>query len=198
MNRPRWFQPEFFLGSAVAFLCVPLTYCVVTTGRVAANENDCKRHLAIIGNALNQYRDDWDNFPPTLEQLYPRYISDKSVFWCPEAGANKSDEKTQASTPFTVYHYLFQYANELKANPIPLQRGDPPNVNVDWDRAYQIRGHKLPIVMCQLHDPYLTNRVVKGEVKPFVRLVVHLDGTVAKRVIYIQRQPDKVLRWYDY
>lgn len=44
----------------------------------------CRFHLFLISKGLEQYTNDFNgNFPPSLEVLYPGYVSDKIVFHCP-------------------------------------------------------------------------------------------------------------------
>lgn len=71
----------------------------------------CQQNLSEISGGLERYRIAYQSYPSKLEDLYPRFLKDKSVLICPEDTNpqgncsytyNKPDLKSPPTTPVVV------------------------------------------------------------------------------------------------
>jgi hypothetical protein len=144
------------------------SHAAATSGE---HEEDCRRQLYLIAEAIASYRQDHGgSFPARLGELWPRYVSDARVFCCPAAMARGRGGPANPSliVPGEPDGQVIGYTWELSL--------EDPNF---WDRAgydmtfarfkeLQMRslvGRFLPVVRCSHHgeDRFL-NLTVDGTI----------------------------------
>src|ERR1041385_147832 len=74
------------------------------------NLAECKRRLTVIGSGLAAYRRDHkQQIPLTLEALYPKYVKDTSVFYCPAGDKGKEKGK---------YEWIFGFLSKADGSEV--------------------------------------------------------------------------------
>jgi hypothetical protein len=65
---------------------------ITEENEVARNNEKCSSNIRIIGAALHRFaRDNDDQLPYSLSELYPDHITDKNIFVCPARGGEFRD-----------------------------------------------------------------------------------------------------------
>ena len=63
----------------------------------AKHVEECRANLKKIKDAIESYQEDHkDQYPQTLSDLYPDYIENSSVFWCPGDSDSKKPAKIES------------------------------------------------------------------------------------------------------
>jgi hypothetical protein len=115
----------------------------------SADKAPCKHNLRLIHDAIQAYRVAHKDLPPSLSELYPSYIADPDILYCPEARKRGLTSiavtgRRGFSDPKTSYFYEF--------NNVPLE-SLPGKTNRDWKRAQMGQlGSVVPIVRCLVHE----------------------------------------------
>lgn len=124
-----------------AKICIDFEDESLITKQESKNLKTCAQNLASIGEALQTYEKDHDNFPEWLSELHPKYLTDESHLICP------ADE--EQGVPILPYN---------------TDPNLPVSYNYDCDPEYYQRWLKKerhvysdanPIVQCPHHaNPY--------------------------------------------
>jgi prepilin-type processing-associated H-X9-DG protein len=106
--------------ACLSFLTVPIMAGIMLPALARAREEarraGCKENLSQIGKAMYEFsQDNQENFPPSLEALYPRYIGSLGIFRCPST----KDEPPE--------HISYVYRQ-----PAP---NAPPDTPMAWDNS---------------------------------------------------------------
>lgn len=129
---------------------------VIFATRIRAKETQCSSNLHQTWLALEQYRQDYGDFPDVPpEQLVPSYITEASVLICP-----MEFRDLRAIEP----ELEFSNARVISSYYWPCVPGPTR------DEVYQRRGEQMPAVICDVH----TN-IAAGELFVFV---VRMDGGI--------------------
>lgn len=101
--------------------------------------NICTQHLVAIGEALQAYEKDHDDYPKWLSDLHPHYLRDASILVCP------ADE--EKGIPILPY-------DEDPNLPVSYEYEIRPEYRVWIDEERRVYGDTNPIVRCPHHaDP---------------------------------------------
>lgn len=138
----------------------------------------CTQHLKTIGRALAQYQRDHGAYPPRLSALYPKYVKQKAIFFCP---ADKSLGRTRGYAPDPRMHVSYSY--EMGSGKWQLLRlqlgyltGKPISTWRDLRTVMRANfGDMVPIVQCWHHNaapsggraspqPFVLNLTASGHV----------------------------------
>jgi len=76
----RFIQAVFIIGIVLAVIYFIVTRATTIFEKSAAVQ--CKLNMQAIAKALQDYEDQYNQFPKYLTELYPSYIDDKRVFIC--------------------------------------------------------------------------------------------------------------------
>jgi prepilin-type N-terminal cleavage/methylation domain-containing protein len=150
---------ELLLVLAVIALMAGIGLAVGSQVREKARQTVCVSNLRQIGQALTMYSQDYPDslyfLPVGLRYLYPRYVSDKRLFYCPN---DFTDYSTLPPSYFPV-SYGYQYI----LTPIPEHPSD------HWANLYPQYGDNFPIVFDNRHR-------VRSTGAPWI--VLRLNGRV--------------------
>ena len=144
------------------------------------------------------YESDYGDIPHEFKTLYPTYVSNKQVFRCPQWEAYLStlsnDKQEKYVSVLTMYTYEPEEAHFWST--LPREAGDPDSLRWTWQKFYQKRGERLPIVLCHFHDPLADADVPFGPDGrlQMTRMVLRLDGSVEKATAH---QVGKGISWSD-
>jgi len=114
-----WGKSFLQLVSTLAITCFIgvfwFFYCFAT-GIEGSNAGWCKRNLIIISKSLHQYaQEHGQRFPEHLVDLYPKYVNDNRIFFCPRG----FDEHRNFPDVFSDENIDYQYTKGLTENVKP-------------------------------------------------------------------------------
>jgi prepilin-type N-terminal cleavage/methylation domain-containing protein len=75
---------EILVAIAIIVILTALLFPALVGARATAREANCANRLRQIAIAMVMYRDDFGELAPHLSSLHPVYVSDASLFVCPE------------------------------------------------------------------------------------------------------------------
>lgn len=187
---------EMLIVICIIAILTGILWTAIFSGKRKATETSCVNNLRQIGLAIQMYRSDYnDQFPPDLEALSGTYVKDKQIFRCPQWQALRqaNGKRTQKLTGYLYTPSIFAlYAKREKP-----ERDDPPWIAEGWAGAVENRGERLPLVICDKHDPV---RLAGQSVVPggdgtieWRRNVLRLDGSAQQ--LAVRRK--KSLFWLD-
>jgi len=108
-------EPAVLMGTAYTGMLAGMTLPALSSARERARRTKCLSNLKQITYACHLWAGDNDErFPPSLDALFPDYVSDRQLFSCPSSPARRS------------YNYV-----------AGLTAADPP----DWVLAYEPAGN---------------------------------------------------------
>ncbi|MCS6862495.1 MAG: prepilin-type N-terminal cleavage/methylation domain-containing protein [Abditibacteriales bacterium] len=132
---------ELLLVLTAIALMVGIGFAVGSQVREKARQSVCVSNLRQIGQALAIYSQDYPDplyfLPVDLRHLYPRYVSDKRLFYCP----NDFTDYSALPPPYFPLSYGYQYIR------IPI----PEHPNDHWANLYPQYGDNFPIVFDHRH-----------------------------------------------
>jgi type II secretory pathway pseudopilin PulG len=171
---------ETLLAMAVLFLMGATLFVVLAPVREKARQATCLSNLHQIGQALMLYVNDHpgggcQNFyglPPDPESLYPRYVSDPSVFRCPNSavGGGYAYQVWKGRDPYYI---------------APLRRW---SLAPDWCQLYNQLGDDFPLMFDMNHT------TLKDIQSGFRYWIVLFRGGQVERVITDRRVASTDLR----
>lgn len=128
-----------------------------------ADLQECRRRLAVIGKGLAAYRRDHKRIPHSLDELYPRYVQDKSVFSCP---AGKKEKEKGA------YWWIFGNLYKTDGSPARGINSLQPTLGPVLDHIKTWRdveiarmihfGDSIPAILCTRHESQFNTRLALG------------------------------------
>ena len=188
---------EILFVLVIIGLLSAIVLSIYTSTRSRSNETVCVSNLRQIGLGIKMYENDYGDLPRKFETLYPVYVSDKRVFRCPQWEARistASPDKQKHANLLTRYTYEPEDAQFWQH--LPREAGDPASLHLGWQAFYDKRGERLPLVVCQFHDPLLDADVPIGPdgKLQMTRMVLRLDGSVEKATAH---QKGKGVTWSD-
>jgi thiol-disulfide isomerase/thioredoxin len=120
----------------------------------------CTKHLKLISKALAKYEQEQGKLPDQLSDLYPKYISEKSVFHCPADPTDGDPARGFAHRdPKMPMSYSYEWsADESHGLPQPFGPFPKPDVGKAWgtcrlvsQRQAHFFGDRVPVVRCFHH-----------------------------------------------
>jgi len=96
--------------SILAALLLPAFQKAKESSRVAS----CTNNLHQFSVALNVYRVEYDDLPPWLSNLYPKYITDKKIYICPNDESRGADGGRPDRDPFKGTVSQFRECDDTK------------------------------------------------------------------------------------
>jgi D-alanyl-D-alanine carboxypeptidase len=118
----------------------------------------CTRHLMTISDALKEYNHDHEELPPHLSDLYPQYLPDKALLFCPSDPSPGTGAFSGADDPQIRHSYLYQ----MSTNPNPFVPG------LTWRQSkIPLRarfGDAVPVVSCYHHPGLVLHLTLGGQV----------------------------------
>jgi hypothetical protein len=152
--------------SAALFFCVSLIAAQTPPSSAPSDKELCKRNLLLIHDAIQAYRLAHKELPDTLAELFPAYLSERKVLFCPVARKRALTSvavtnRRDVSDAGTSYFYEFSPAPSPEI---------PGRTQRDWKRAQMgMLGSVVPIARCLLHD-HPINLSFGGEIYESERL----------------------------
>ena len=129
----------------------------------------CTQHLQAIGRALAAYQREKGELPPHLSDLYPQYLTDKSVFHCPADPSPGQPDFGSVADPRLPISYLYEMSTD-RSGPMGVQLGPQrsgPDATWRQDKeAQRVNfGDWVPVVSCRHHPAAgLLNLTLTGQV----------------------------------
>jgi tetratricopeptide (TPR) repeat protein len=165
----------------------------------------CTAHLQAIGRALAAYQRDKGELPPHLSDLYPKYLSDKSVFHCPADPTPGEPDFGPAADPRMPISYLYEMSAD-RSGAMGVQLGprqSGPETTWRQDKlAQRVNfGDWVPVVSCRHHLPDgLLNLTLSGRVYRTRTIWEYHPAVIASVAARIEQElatgPDRFLsRW---
>ena len=189
---------ELLCVCVIIGLLSAIVFSVFSSTRTKSHEAVCLSNLRQIGLGVKMYESDYSDIPHEFKTLYPTYVSRKQVFRCPQWEAYLStlpnDKQEKYASVLTMYTYEPEEAHFWST--LPREAGDPDSLRWTWQKFYQKRGERLPIVLCHFHDPLADAGVPFGPDGrlQMTRMVLRLDGSVEKATAH---QVGKGISWSD-
>ncbi|MBM4081032.1 MAG: DUF1559 domain-containing protein [Planctomycetes bacterium] len=82
-NLPGFTLVELLVVIVIISLLMAILLPAFSQAREKSRQALCTNHLRQLGHAIELYRIAFDDLPPWLSTLYPKYISDHRVYLCP-------------------------------------------------------------------------------------------------------------------
>lgn len=192
---------EILTSIAIIAVLVALVLTVLGRARSQSRDSVCISQMRQIGNALSMYRQDYDGeFPRKLSWLDTTYTKTKDVFFCPNflmTLVHETPEKQkhilEQLVGFSSYEYTVQTA-DFYDKELPREPTDPAKMYTTWERAYEIRGEELPLLLCQWHDPKHLRKEGRSRDQP--RMTARLNGSVSLTRM-LPGKPGQYRGWYE-
>jgi len=126
------------IGGILAAMLIP----ALAKARESARRAVCTSSLRQIGAGLMMYSCDYEEqFPENLFQLYPVYVSDPAVFWCPsDSGDQKPQDIKTPKDALVSYKYIPGLC-ESDSPDSPLIYEDLENHNHEGGNVLFVDGH---------------------------------------------------------
>ena len=190
---------ELLCVCVIIGLLSAIVFSVFSSTRTKSHEAVCLSNLRQIGLGVKMYESDYGDIPHEFKTLYPTYVSNKQVYSVARNGKHiclrcLTISRRKYVSVLTMYTYEPEEAHFWST--LPREAGDPDSLRWTWQKFYQKRGERLPIVLCHFHDPLADADVPFGPDGrlQMTRMVLRLDGSVEKATAH---QVGKGISWSD-
>ena len=106
------------------------------SGQHEKNIESCTQNLVVIGEAIQTYQREHDDFPEWLSDLRPKYLTDAHVFICPADTTDGKADFPQNPDPKMSVSYDYEFHPEYRA---------------EKSGQRLVYGDAIPLVRCRHH-----------------------------------------------
>jgi tetratricopeptide (TPR) repeat protein len=128
----------------------------------------CVQNLRSIGRALADYRNKHDDgLPDRLQDLYPKYLKNKTAFHCPADDSEGRPVFRPIEAGEMPISYLYEMIAEPDGSGSDMLGPSPTTKNPTWREVKMCQrnwfGDRVPVVRCHHHDQ-VTNLTLDGRI----------------------------------